>query len=441
MKYQITTFALIVFFIFSMSACKAQDASPDRNTVPDEAQFVPMGGNTWQFPHESRHHSILSENGIDGWSDTTDSFRTYVRFADRGELKLWLAVENPADAAVVAVTLKGNSTEVHIPAGFSGDVFAGTWPVSDTGYIALVLHGLNRTAAYFPKVGGYHIGGSAVSANTVFVRNNEGNFFYWGRRGPSVHLNYRVPTDKAIKWYYNEITVPEGNDVVGSYYMANGFKGGYFGIQVNSEVERRVLFSVWSPYETDNPNEIPESHRIKMLRKGADVYTGEFGNEGAGGQSYLRYPWKAGHTYRFLLSGEPVGDNHTVYTAWFFAPESGEWRLIASFSRPETNAWLQGFHSFLENFNPQQGIHERRVLFGNQWVADTENNWYEVTEAKFTADNTARTGYRLDYGGGSDQDRFFLRNCGFFADYTTIDAFFDRVAGGQPPPVVLAELP
>lgn len=35
------------------------------------------------------------------------------------------------------------------------------------------------------------------------------------------------------------------------------------------------------------------------------MYTGEFGNEGSGGQSYLKYNWKAGNTYKFLLQKKP----------------------------------------------------------------------------------------------------------------------------------------
>jgi len=32
-----------------------------------------------------------------------------------------------------------------------------------------------------------------------------------------------------------------------------------------------------------------------MPKKGKDVYTGEFGNEGSGGQSYRKYMWKSGN--------------------------------------------------------------------------------------------------------------------------------------------------
>ena len=229
--------------------------------------------------------------------------------------------------------------------------------------------------------------------------------------------------------------------MIGSYYMANGFSGGYFGIQVNSESERRVLFSVWSPYVTDNPKEIPEEEQIKLLKKGEHVNSGEFGNEGSGGQSYLRYNWKAGNTYKFLLKGTPVENNHTVYSAWFFAPEKGEWQLIASFSRPKTHSWLTGFHSFLENFSPDQGIYERKVLFDNQWVVDKSGNWTEVNRARFTADNTARVGFRMDYAGGVKDGQFYLRNCGFFNDYTPIDSFFDRPFTNNKPSIDFKTLP
>ena len=90
--------------------------------------------------------------------------------------------------------------------------------------------------------------------------------------------------------------------------MANGFKEGYFGIQVNSDKERRILFSIWSPFTTDDPKSIPDSLKIVLLNKGKNVYTGEFGNEGSGGQSYLRFNWKADVTYKFLTQIKPNGE-------------------------------------------------------------------------------------------------------------------------------------
>lgn len=130
-------------------------------------------------------------------------------------------------------------------------------------------------------------------------------------------MKYELPKETDIEYFYNEVTVPEGNDVIGSYFMSNGFSGGYFGMQVNKETERRVLFSVWSPYETHNPKEIPEEYQIKTLARGEDVHIGEFGNEGSGGQSYLKYMWKAGVTYKFLTRIRPDGKGNTIFTSYF----------------------------------------------------------------------------------------------------------------------------
>ena len=50
-----------------------------------------------------------------------------------------------------------------------------------------------------------------------------------------MHLNLQPPKDTGdVLYSYSEITVPEGSDIPGSYYMANGFSGGYFGMQSSS---------------------------------------------------------------------------------------------------------------------------------------------------------------------------------------------------------------
>ena len=90
-----------------------------------------------------------------------------------------------------------------------------------------------------------------------------------------------------VEYFYNEVLVTEENVRNSSYYMMNGFSEGYMGIQQTSSGEHTILFSVWSPYSTDNPSDIPEDKRVKLLRKGKNVTVGEFGNEGSGGQSYI----------------------------------------------------------------------------------------------------------------------------------------------------------
>ncbi|QNL52330.1 DUF3472 domain-containing protein [Olivibacter sp. SDN3] len=421
----------IVAFMASVPHLEAQ-----QKEVPSNAVTVPIGGNTWQVGDHTtslNKKDVVGKEGIKEWKEVEQQFKTFVRFGATGTLDVWLKATSERAGSLVAMI--GSERKLVELAHVKDDyMYLGEWNINDTGYVAIHLQG--KGPINLSNLAEFKLAGTAVTDAVRFVKNDEGNFFYWGRRGPSTHLNYQTPEDKDIRYYYNEVTVPEGNDVIGSYYMANGFSGGYFGIQVNSPDERRVLFSVWSPFETDNPEEIPEDQQIKLLKKGEEVYTGEFGNEGSGGQSFLRYNWKAGETYGFLLKGEPVENNYTNYTAWFFTPELGEWQLIASFSRPQTQTWLKGFHSFLENFSPKQGVYERRVYFGNQWVVDKEGNWYEVMKARFSADNTARAGFRLDYSGGSEKNRFYLHNFGFFSDYTPIGQSFDRSSTVDKQPVV-----
>ncbi len=223
--------------------------------------------------------------------------------------------------------------------------------------------------------------------------------------------------------------------------MANGFVQGYFGMQVNSPDERRILFSVWSPFKTDNPEDIPDDQKIRLLKKGDGVYTGEFGNEGSGGQSYLRYMWKAGVTYKFLLRGKPSGNGETDFTAWFFAPEVGRWKLIASWRRPKTDSYLTHLYSFLENFYTETGNLTRKGLFSNQWIFTKKNQWIELTKVKFTADATAGKEARMDYLGGLNGNSFFLKNCGFFNETTKINSVFERTEQRQLPDINFEDLP
>lgn len=281
--------------------------------------------------------------------------------------------------------------------------------VRKPGYVRIDLQGISKQGEQFGEV-------KQVLVDNVCGESNYVKDFpdYWGRRGPSVHLAYTLPAGDT-EWFYNEVTVPKDGETMHSYYMVAGFGEGYFGMQYNAPTERRVLFSVWSPFDTQDPKNIPDDQKIKLLKKGKDVHIGEFGNEGSGGQSYLKYPWKAGETYKFLMRVRPEGADHTTYTAYFYATEEKEWRLIASFSRPKTHTWYTHAHSFLENFNPEQGYLSRKVFYGNQWARSTEGKWTRVTEATFTHDATANAKVRLDYQGGETKDnRYYLKMGGFF---------------------------
>lgn len=393
---------------------------------------IPLAGNAWLRGDELSRKDIVGKNGISNWSDKRDEVVVYFRTDKIGTISLGLKAKGQGVLEVQLGEVKHSVT-------IKSDDFAvfpvGSFKIDKPGYQQVILRGFRKKKKFFPEVESLLLK-SRGGEELCFAKEE----FYWARRGPSVHLGYQV--DKSwgdIEWMYNEITVPKSQDVIGSYFMANGFAQGYFGIQVNSKKERRVLFSVWSPFNTQNPKDIPKDQRIIPLKKGEGVHIGEFGNEGSGCQSFLRYMWKAQTTYRFLLKVHPSKGikGSTDYTAYFYAPEVGKWKLIASFRRPKTDTFLKRPHSFLENFSPRMGQVGLMAIYGNQWLRGTDGKWHELTKARFTADATAHKKSRMDYAGGvsSDGKSFFMKNCGFFSPEVPFNQFFEREATDKTPEV------
>ncbi|MCP9766536.1 DUF3472 domain-containing protein [Lacihabitans sp. LS3-19] len=423
-------FSILVSLCFIVFCCTSL-VSPV--VLHDENKhIVPFGGNAWVT-----NGADITKNGLENWTKENQICTVYLKVSKAGNLKVSLILTSEKSKIQVGIAGENKIIQTaNMP-----ETMAGEWEIKDPGYIKIEIKGIEKQGSSFGQISAIGVSGSAINVETAFVKNNEGNYFYWGRRGPSVHLNYNTEGLENIEWFYSEIKVPKNNDVIGSYYMANGFKNGYFGMQVNSETERRVLFSIWSPFTTDDPSKIPEDQKIGLLKKGQNVYTGEFGNEGAGGQSYLKYNWKVENTYKFLLGAKPDGNDFTTYSAYFFAPEENKWQLIASFKRPKTNSYLNGLYSFLENFVPETGNIQREAEYGNQWVFDLKNGWVEINRITFSADATARIAYRKDYAGGLKGDAFFLKNCGFFDETTTIKTTFERPIKKDKPQMDFQSLP
>ncbi|WP_233430587.1 DUF3472 domain-containing protein [Leeuwenhoekiella palythoae] len=431
LKEKLPKMIFLLMTLVSLFSCKENEI--EENVVYNFTIRIPAGGNSWIQNSAERTQGLVFDTGVHNWISTEDVVESYFATSQKGDLQVGLVVKVPDGITNLEVSLDGNVTDIQLSNSSYQDIAVTEFKDIPIGYHKLEFRALGKTGAYIADLKEILLGGSATDSKITYIKNTE--HFYFGRRGPSDHLNFSIPEEKDLTYFYSEIEVPEGQDKIGSYFTANGFNFGYFGIQVNSETERRVIFSVWSPYSTDDPSEIPEDQKIILLDKGAVVNAGEFGNEGSGGHSHLVYNWKAGTTYKFLLKGEPSVNDSSDYTAWFYAPETGEWQLIASFRRPKTTSYLKRFYSFLENFSPSTGNQEREALYKNQWVYDTSDTWTEVTEAKFTVDATARAGRRLDYSGGSDEEIFFLRNCGFFSDNINPDTLFTRTSSNNKPSI------
>ena len=413
------------------SAGTTQDAAP---RVVEGAAIVTaaapltvaFAGNAFITSADPGASEVINDNGLANWSSATTVTSAYFRVAAAGNVKLALDAKLAGSASsTIRVTVNGTPFDVKLAGTASKSYPVGTVYVAAPGYVKVDLHGISKNGGYFGDVSALEVSAAA----TVNYANDPANY-YWSRRGPSVHMGYATPAN--TEYFYNEVTVPAGQDAIGSYYMANGFGEGYFGMQVKSATERWMLFSVW---DADNGD------KTTLVKKGTDVVDNSFGGEGSGGQAYLVYNWVAGHTYRFITRVRPDGAGGTDYSAWFYAPELGRWSYIATWKRPDTTTWLTGAYSFLENFIDTNGYLGRQVQFGNQWARSASGSWSEVTTAHYTGDATVTNAQRMDYAGGLANGNFYLRNGGFFAGYVPVNQDFTRPATGQPPAVDVNTLP
>ncbi len=342
------------------------------------------------------------------WSDTATQLRFFIHNSKPGKLHIALNALSLKTTKQLTLEVRGKKMNITVPVLSSAkEIKAGTVQLTDTGFVELVL------SAKKLLPGAIGIGNLVLSGAAA-----EGLRFNTKPRlnAASVHLRYPLADSiKAIS-FYNEITVPQGYDPLYSYYMANGFSRGYFGIQVNSEKERRVIFSVWDAgNEAIDRDKVPDSNKVKLMAKGDGVVANDFGNEGTGGHSHWVYNWKTNETYRFLVTAlADSATQSTIYTGYFFVPELQRWKLIAAFRAPKDGSTLNKLYSFSENFWGTNGHLQRKALFGNQWVQQQRGGrWVPLTDAIFTTDATGRAGDRFDYGAGVNNEQFYLWHGGF----------------------------
>ena len=358
---------------------------------------------------EEDESSLFNEkDGLHNWTDTRQQLRYFFNIKNRGDLSLGFFAKNAVAGNKLKIELAGKSFLVTIPAGKTFKKIAiGTVTNLHPGFYTITISAVKKTGKTIADIQSIELNGTAtkdIHFNTKPRRN-----------AASVHLLYSIPdTSKAVS-FYNEVTIPEGADPLHTYYMACGFARGYFGMQVNSATERRVIFSVWDAgKEAMDRNHVTEENKVQLMAKGKDVIAEGFGNEGTGGHSHWVYNWKAGTTYKFLVTALPdSASNTTIYTGYFFIPELQKWKLVAAFKAPKDGKYLNGLYSFIENFWGVNGQLNRRALFGNQWIRNENGNWNELTAAKFSYDATGKAGDRIDYGGGSENGKFYLWNGGY----------------------------
>ena len=369
---------------------------------------------------------VSEGDGITGWDNPELKVVWFGEIKTTGKLNCGLDLRLPLGAeSRLRLTVAGQSQDAKIEG--AGDrlvrVDFGDFEIPSAGYQKFTLESLNPLGRSAGAVQALALDGPAVTGAHFNLKPR--------RNAASVHLAYPTPDFTNIDAFYCEVTGVE--TPLWSYFEACGWHRGYFGMQVNSQTERRIIFSVWdSGHEAVDRAKVGEADRVKLMAKGDGVYAGDFGNEGTGGHSHLVYDWKTGEKQRFIVTARPVDATHTVYSGYWFHPEQKRWTLISSWKAPKDGGYMHGLYSFNEDFGGGNGELRRKALFANQWIHTADGRWREQTAATFSHDPTGQAD-RLDRFMGVEDGQFFLSNGGFIPGFTRFGEKFDRPATGHPP--------
>ena len=204
------------------------------------------------------------------------------------------------------------------------------------------------------------------------------------RAARSVHLGWMAPEAAA---FTVEMTIEQ--TTAGSYFMACGWSGGYFGLQEVRDGRKVAIFSVWDPVKGDDPKLVRPEDRVELLHADPEARIKRFGGEGTGGQCMIDFPWEVGQPVRFLVRAETHGTQaeKSAYSGWLQDPRTGGWRHLVTFRTRNAGRLLRGMYSFVEDFRRDgRSVGEvRRARFAGAWTRDAAGTWSPVTQARFTA--------------------------------------------------------
>lgn len=411
---------------FSIS-CKKEgthtSTGPDttKNPVKTATDTIPLS-NAYGVPNEDNIN--IADDGTHNWTSNKDTARVYATFNKTGALNISILAKAPAGNCTVLIEIDDKILTVQVPQNANYKVIpAGSINISNPGIKAIQIIGKKQNGGYFPDMRSLLISGQA----SIGAWYNKSAY----RTCASVHDGYNIPSGDTAAWFYNEINVHPGSDIVNTFFMANGFYDGYFGIQVNSPTERRIIFSIWSDYDTNNPNEVPSAYAVTLVAKGAMVTTEEtFGNEGTGRHSIAVYPWVTGTTYKFLVHSVPDA-NGITYSGFIFL--NNKWNLVAKYYKPIGNANMDGLYSFIEDFGVGLNSYKQRSMtMQNQYIVTPHGKWVQLTGAYFTTTTHDDNFSRTDYGNAINGAGYNMFTGGFVPQTATDNQNFTCNPGNTP---------
>ena len=179
---------------------------------------IPTAGNSWVLKNGDYFDSkIVTKEGIRNWTNKNEVIRTFVYLEAQENIKLSILAS--AKNSQLKVTIQNQETLINIRSSEMKRIIITEFSVQKKGYYYIDIEALEKSDKVFADIDAIILG-NVNQKTTKFIKDD----FYFGRRGPSVHLRFKAPENiENVEWFYSEIRIPKGEDVIGSYFMANGF--------------------------------------------------------------------------------------------------------------------------------------------------------------------------------------------------------------------------
>ena len=139
---------------------------------------LPLGGNAFSSLHLEENPTITN-NGIENWTNPKEYFTAYFRISKPGTFTISTDESVVVSGkSVVEFTINDVAKRVTYNETKKQSVAIGNWKISDTGYVAIKIRGISRTANAFPSISGLTISSADFKGKIALVPNNEGNFYH-----------------------------------------------------------------------------------------------------------------------------------------------------------------------------------------------------------------------------------------------------------------------
>lgn len=177
------------------SAVAAQPATSD-SVVDTPCVDVPLYGNAYLTAGEARDLRIDGE-GLRGWSDRAQVVSVYFAVAEPGDLALALVGRNDGSPAAIEACVGGKTFGIDVRNAATAAIPVGTVSIERPGYVRVDLRGV-ACRSHFGTYEALRLSGPAAAGGVTAIPGGEaaGDWPYWGRRGPSVHMGYSAPAGR-----------------------------------------------------------------------------------------------------------------------------------------------------------------------------------------------------------------------------------------------------